>query len=470
MVGDKLTSEAVSAAYALRRREIWIVTPMTLVAALGLSVWVNPALALVWAGAVISLFFVDLALYRSLTFRNVFPAWVENVLCLMTFTLAATYAILPVSLVFLKDWTAAIGAVAVLAAASHRNMNDIGITFRVGLASIAPYFIAAMCIPLVPDESVPLIHRVFAAIAVAAMMGYVAQGWFRRRKLEIARRDALEEAQEQARARAEAEDANSAKSRFLANMSHELRTPLNAIIGYSEMLRETATEEDRHDEINDHDRVLSAAHVLLRLIGDVLDFSKIEAGKMRVDLTTFDVAALALNAADMVRPTCAPRGNTLRVDLGDDLGTAHSDAFKLNQCILNLLSNAAKFTRDGEVTLAVRRQETADGAFIAFSVSDTGIGIAPDKVAQLFQPFMQADASNTRIYGGTGLGLAITRKLAHLLGSDVTVTSIEGKGSTFVLRVPAQCAAEHLPEASARPAHHQPVNDVASAPDDRAVA
>lgn len=233
-------------------------------------------------------------------------------------------------------------------------------------------------------------------------------------------------------ARLNAESANIAKSQFLATMSHELRTPLNAIIGYTEMLIESADERGAEDERADLGRVHGAGRRLLALINDVLDLSKIEAGAMEVSTESVDVDALVAEAAATVKPSAAANGTVINVEVREALGAAHTDGFKLSQCLLNLLSNAAKFTKDGQVKLRARR----DDGWLVFEVIDTGIGISPEAQKSLFQPFVQADASTTRAYGGTGLGLAITRRLARLLNGDVTVKSAPGQGSAFTLRVP----------------------------------
>jgi PAS domain S-box-containing protein len=246
-------------------------------------------------------------------------------------------------------------------------------------------------------------------------------------------------------AREAADSANVSKSQFLASMSHELRTPLNAIIGYSEILREEAEADGRATDIADIERVLSSARQLLHLINDILDLSKIEAGRMEVSAIDFDVRALIEEAAATVRPTAEKNGNSLKLEIDGPLGAAHTDAFKLNQCVLNLLANAAKFTRDGALTLRARRDHTGAGDWLEITISDTGIGMSEEQLARLFNAFVQADASTARRFGGTGLGLAITRSTVELLGGDVRVESVLGKGSTFTLRLPAIAPANAAP-------------------------
>jgi signal transduction histidine kinase/DNA-binding response OmpR family regulator len=239
-------------------------------------------------------------------------------------------------------------------------------------------------------------------------------------------------------ARAEAEIASRTKSAFLANMSHELRTPLNAIIGYSEMMLEDAT--DAGDEANAADlrKIESAGKHLLRLINDILDLSKIEAGRMEVYLEQVSVPALVEEVRALASPLAANNNNKLTVKLADNVDTFRTDVTKLKQSLLNLVSNACKFTKEGEVTLVVSRRQGADGEEMHFAVSDSGIGMSPEQMARLFQPFMQADSSTTRQFGGTGLGLAITRRFCNMLGGDVDVSSEPGRGSTFRIILPVK--------------------------------
>ncbi len=239
-------------------------------------------------------------------------------------------------------------------------------------------------------------------------------------------------------ARDEAEAANRAKSTFIANMSHELRTPLSAIIGYAEMLGEEIEDGTPPDDLaRDVQKIESNARHLLGLINDVLDLSKIESGKMDAYAETFDVAGMVRDVATTVSALMEKKANALVLQIGAGLGTMHSDVTRVRQILLNLLSNAAKFTEHGQITLAVSR-EAMPGQVdrMRLSVSDTGIGMSEEQVARLFQRFQQADASTTRQFGGTGLGLALTKAFAAMLGGNVQVLSTPGSGSTFIVSLP----------------------------------
>jgi signal transduction histidine kinase len=225
-----------------------------------------------------------------------------------------------------------------------------------------------------------------------------------------------------------AETANGAKSQFLANMSHELRTPLNAVIGYAEILEEDLELDGLKQSTEDARKIRSAAKHLLALINEILDLSKIEAGKMELSLIPTNIDSLVDDVQSMSKTLAAEKGNELVIDV-IGLGTADVDDTKVRQCLFNLISNACKFTENGIVRLEGRR----DGDVLTFLVQDSGIGMTKEQVAKLFQPFVQADSSTTRKFGGTGLGLTITRELARIMDGDVTVTSIQGVGSTFVL-------------------------------------
>ena len=247
-----------------------------------------------------------------------------------------------------------------------------------------------------------------------------------------------------------AEAANRAKSAFLANMSHELRTPMNAIIGYSEMLAEDAEDEGYDELIPDLEKINSAGRHLLGLINDVLDLSKIEAGRMELYLERFDLKQILEEVMATAAPLAATKNNQFVADFAADLGNMRADLTKVRQTLLNLLSNAAKFSENGTITLSARREGREDGDWVLISVTDTGIGIPEEKFDTVFEEFSQADNSTTREYGGTGLGLPISRRFCRMMGGDLTVTSEAGKGSTFIAELPAEVTAVSSSEITVR--------------------
>lgn len=249
---------------------------------------------------------------------------------------------------------------------------------------------------------------------------------------------AMEEAET---ARVKAEDANRSKSEFLANMSHELRTPLNAIIGYSEMLEEDVASIGEDDFVPDLQKIQGAGKHLLGLINSVLDLSKIEAGRMELFLEDICVKTIMVEIINTIAPLAQKNGNQLAVSCPDDIGMLHADQVKLRQSLINLLSNACKFTEHGTITLAVEATSTAnhqshEDNWLKFTVTDTGIGMTAEQMGKIFQAFTQADTSTTRKYGGTGLGLTITKQFISMMGGEVTVDSTYGQGTTFTLTLP----------------------------------
>ncbi len=326
---------------------------------------------------------------------------------------------------------------------------------------------AAVCVPLKSES------QVIGAIGLA----YLEEGHvFTQTEVDILGRfaelaavaldnarlyDTLQtELEERKRAEEAAEAANRAKSTFLANMSHELRTPLNAIIGYSEMLMEIAEDEDGESYLPDLKKIDAAAKHLLGLITDILDISKIEAGKMALESESFDLGKVIENTLASIQPMAEKNCNSLEVNCSGEPGIMFSDRAKVQQCLLNILSNAAKFTTNGKITLEVGRNDrmpssnafcvansiaqvvsrvSGHSSVVVFRISDTGIGVSADHLSKLFQPFTQVDPSATRKYGGTGLGLAITKRFCQMMGGDVSVESEVGKGSTFSIWLPTHC-------------------------------
>jgi two-component system, NtrC family, sensor kinase len=247
-------------------------------------------------------------------------------------------------------------------------------------------------------------------------------------------------------------EASQHKSQFLANMSHELRTPLNAIIGVSEMLREDA--EALKQDTEPLDRVLGAGRHLLALINDILDLSKIEAGRMELNLGSFALPPLIDEVVKTVEPLAAKNGNRLAVHCDTAIGTMYADQMRLRQALLNLMSNANKFTEKGTLTITAHQKQENGCDWLTLSVADTGIGMIPEQMGKLFQEFSQGSSTTASKYGGTGLGLAISRRFCQMMGGDITVASKPGTGSTFTIRLPRMVTTPKDPAIMTPPAHH----------------
>lgn len=240
--------------------------------------------------------------------------------------------------------------------------------------------------------------------------------------------------EELAQARDDALASNKSKDIFLANMSHELRTPLNIILGYSELLEEVAEDEGSEQFIPDLKKIQHAAHHQMALINSILDISKIEEGKLDIHPVDFGVEKLLSEIEESTKPLMSKNNNTLKVNCEPEIGLMYSDNMRIHQILLNLLSNAAKFTENGNIHLNVSKDEK--GNDIKFEVQDTGVGIPMEYMDDLFKKFTQEDSSTTRKHGGSGLGLSISKQLSNLLNGDITVLSKKGSGSTFTLRLP----------------------------------
>lgn len=243
--------------------------------------------------------------------------------------------------------------------------------------------------------------------------------------------------QEADKAKQMAEEANNAKSDFLAKMSHELRTPLNAIIGYSEMLMEEARDKDEHETAVDLNKIHGAGKHLLRLINEILDLAKVEAGKMEMFFEKVDITNVLVDVATTIQPLVEKNNNKFEVYCEENIGEITTDHTKLQQLLLNLISNAGKFTENGKVKLTAYQEYNHGIPWVIFSVEDTGIGLSQEQVDRLFQEFTQADSSTTRRYGGTGLGLAISKRFCHMMGGEITVESKPGEGTIFRIHLPS---------------------------------
>lgn len=233
---------------------------------------------------------------------------------------------------------------------------------------------------------------------------------------------------------AQAEKANAAKSRFLANMSHEIRTPMNAIIGYSDLLAEEGLTDEQNNYVN---IICGSSKHLLQVIDDILDFSKIEAGKLNIEKHKCSLNELLNTIESMVVPLIAEKDLIFKIRKAGDLpANIHTDMARLQQCLINIVNNAIKFTKQGHVYMNVSLEGKNDLSYIRFTIEDTGIGIPPERQHAIFDSFTQVDGSTSRKYGGTGLGLTITKQLVELLGGELTLTSQEGAGSTFSIVIP----------------------------------
>ena len=243
-------------------------------------------------------------------------------------------------------------------------------------------------------------------------------------------------------ARAAAEAVNAARTRFLANTSHELRTPLSGIIGYAELMLEGAEQERRAQDAADLARIVASARRLEHLVDNLLDLAKLDADRIDVTTAFFNVRDMLRGAIEAASPAAASNRNIIKLEMEDGVLTGVSDPDRLGQCVLNLLSNAAKFTSDGVITVRATRARRIAGDWLVIDVEDTGIGIAPEREPVLFEPFMQAHTNGEGQTQGAGLGLALTRKLARLLGGDVSYVSTPQKGSRFTLEAPLELKRE----------------------------
>jgi signal transduction histidine kinase/ActR/RegA family two-component response regulator len=336
-------------------------------------------------------------------------------------------------------WVLVIPLLAFFYLGSSRSLSVIVmIMFVANLAVFSSFYMFGYSVkqnlPVAAMQGLGLVSIVAASLYVAMMALYYAKIQASQAEIESEMRQHMATASALRLATEEAERAGAAKAEFLAKMSHELRTPLNAVIGYSQELLEDAELASEH--IEDLNRIHSAGQHLLKLINEVLDLSKIEAGKMELDLEETDLAALLKEVIQAAGPAARKNGNEIICKLGPDLGSALCDPGKFRNIIGQLLDNAAKFTQDGRVELVAERQPDEAGDRLVVKIIDTGIGIASDKIVDLFENFTVGDDSSSSKYGGTGLGLALSQKLCNLMDGEILVESELGKGSCFTIRMP----------------------------------
>ncbi|MEM9483655.1 MAG: ATP-binding protein [Cyanobacteria bacterium P01_F01_bin.116] len=299
-------------------------------------------------------------------------------------------------------------------------------------------------IPVVSQDEIGFLAQAFNRMAQQLKESFAALE-LNNQELEARVKERTAELEE---AKDAAESATRTKSTFLANMSHELRTPLNSIIGYSEILQEEAEMSGDDSSIPDLLKIQGSSKHLLNLINSILDLSKIEAGRMELCMEPVNVADLVQDVLDTIHPVAEAKSNNIVVNSDITVDIIESDSDKLRQCLLNLLSNANKFTEEGQLTLSLKTIDYQTENYLEFTVADTGIGMEPEQLEKVFEAFTQADISSTRRYGGTGLGLTITREFVRMLGGTISAQSELGKGSTFTILIP-QVIPSVLPQLTA---------------------
>lgn len=338
-------------------------------------------------------------------------------------------------------WVLVIPLLAFFYLGSSKTLRLIVMTmFATNLAIFSSFYLYGYSIkndlPIAAMQGLGLVSTIAASIYVAMMALYYAKIQASQTELEGEMRQHMATASALRLATEEAERAGAAKAEFLAKMSHELRTPLNAVIGYSQILLEDAEDEGDSESTADLTKIHNAGQHLLKLVNEVLDLSKIEAGKMELDLEETDLAELLGGIVHAARPAAKKHGNEILCTIAPNLGTAPCDASKFRNMTGQLLDNAVKFTHNGKVELVAERQLGRSSDDLVIHIVDTGIGIASDQIANLFEKFTVADDSSTSKYGGTGLGLALSQKLCKLMGGEIFVESKLGRGSRFTIRVP----------------------------------
>ena len=446
-----MTATAYATVSAIRYRELK--TRLAMAAFIGVTAWfIAPSIwPVVWYAAVVVTQMVDWAVFRPFrTHPEREPTRVQAVLaCVSTVLSVGAYGAMTAYVWFNGGEIGRVFAMIQCAGGLLHvslHMHHVRSILICAVATHATYFLG---LPLVTAIVTQHWFGLFVAIGCVLYMSHLVVA-VRQSSMTTKALTAANDAAQEARRRAEI--ANAAKSDFLAVISHEIRTPMNAVISAANLLRRTRLEPRQREHVS---MLIDAGDVLMGLLNDVLDFSKIEAGKMTLESADMSVRERLQAMQRLWEPKALARGVRMKVRIAPGTPDAvRTDPLRVQQILFNLISNAVKFTEDGEIVVSCG---WADGQLMV-AVRDTGCGIPADRLASVFASFEQAEAGTTRRYGGTGLGLSISRRLAEIMGGELTATSVEGQGSTFTLTLPAEASA---PAAPAAPAEAAPLNALA---------
>jgi signal transduction histidine kinase/ActR/RegA family two-component response regulator len=421
-------SLAWTAITAHRRRDLLTILPMSLLAAAGSTVWLDPRLIVGWLTAVCAFVAVNLSLGRWVD-RDPAPSRTQEWLIAgVTFVYTGVYCLLPLAMAVEGGRAAAVAGAAMLGAVALSSTAEFPISRPIGAASLLAVLLTAAAALLRPPVGESFGQSFVAFIAAAAFLAYVLVAALHRAAAQRRLVAALAVARDK---EAEAAAANVAKTTFLATMSHEIRTPLNGVLGMLQVMEADVLSETQRQRLR---IVRQSGEGLTAVLNDVLDLAKIEAGRLEVETIAFDLTELLVGCHHAFSAPAIEKGLLYTLEIAPEArGVYHGDPLRLRQVVGNLLSNAVKFTAQGTVDLSAQ----LTGGVLEISVSDTGAGIAPDDLDRLFGKFSQLDASGARRHGGTGLGLAICRELCELMDGAIDVTSAVDHGSTFTVFLPA---------------------------------
>jgi signal transduction histidine kinase/ActR/RegA family two-component response regulator len=427
-----LTIAAPSSAWtgitAHRRRDLKTILPMSLLAAAGSTIWLDPRLILGWLAAVSVFVIINQALGRWIDHTSAPHPRQEWIFAGVTFLYTTTYGLLPLALVVDGTRSATVAGAAMLGAVSLSSTAEFAISRRIGGASLLGVLLTAILALWRPAAGESISQTAIAFVAAAAFLAYVLVAALHRDASERKLVETLAVAREK---EAEAAAANAAKTTFLATMSHEIRTPLNGVLGMLQVMQTGDLSPAQRERLA---IARQSGEGLTAILNDVLDLSKVEAGRLEIETVAFDLPALLISCHHAFSVLAIDKGLRCTLTLAPEArGVYHGDAQRLRQVIGNLLSNAVKFTSTGTVDLSAR----LNGEDLEIAVTDTGAGVASADLDRLFAKFSQLDTSTTRRHGGTGLGLAISRELCALMGGAITVDSALDQGSTFTIRLPA---------------------------------